>query len=250
LLVRSRVGSGPGYADSVTVGADADARLLEEQIRYYEARAPIYEQLYFRQGDYAVDDAAWTRNWNRETGELERFVQELPADGSVLELACGNGLWTRFLAPRAERLVAVDASPTMLARNRAWVGDDRVRYVEADLFAWEQDERFDLVFGGFFLSHIPPNRWSSFWGKVHRWLGPGGTIAFVDDCWAPDRPRSSDRVAGGPTHAHIRRLDDEAYTIVKRFFRPKELEAAFAVEGLSAEVRPTGEHFLFGTARP
>ena len=122
---------------------DPHADLLSEQIRYYEARAPIYEQLYFRQGRYAVDNEAWTRNWEGETGELERFVASLPADGSVLELACGNGLWTRFLAARAERIVAVDSSPTMLARNRAWIDDDRVRYVEADLFGWEQDERFD-----------------------------------------------------------------------------------------------------------
>jgi SAM-dependent methyltransferase len=228
---------------------DPDADLLSEQIRYYEARAPIYEQLYFRQGAYAVDDAAWTRNWERETGELEAFVSSLPADGSVLELACGNGLWTRFLAPRTARMVAVDSSPTMLARNRDRIGDDRVRYVRADLFEWEQDERFGLIFGGFFLSHIPPKRWGPFWGKVRTWLAPGATLAFVDDCWAPDRPRSSDRVQDGPDHAHIRRLGDEAFTIVKRFFRPEELEAEFAAIGFTAQVTSTGEHFLYGTAR-
>jgi SAM-dependent methyltransferase len=233
----------------MSAGRDPDADLLSEQIRYYEARAPIYEQLYFRQGRYAVDDEAWTRNWERETGELERFVSALPAEGAVLELACGNGLWTRFLAPRARALVAVDASPTMLERNRAWIEDDRVRYMRADLFGWDQDERFDLVFAGFFLSHVPPDRWSAFWTKVRGWLSPGGTLAFVDDCWGPDRPRSSDRVEGGPEHAHIRRLEDGAYTIVKRFFRPHELEASFGEVGLAAEVASTGDHFLFGTAR-
>lgn len=228
---------------------DADADLLSEQIRYYEARAPIYEQLYFRQGRYAVDDEPWTRNWERETGELEAFVESLPADGSVLEIACGNGLWTRFLAPRAARMVAVDSSPTMIARNRAWIQDDRVQYVEADLSEWEQDETFDLAFGGFFLSHVPPARWASFWTKVRGWLAPGGTLAFVDDCWAPDRPRSSDPVENGPDHAHIRRLDEDAYTIVKRFFRPHELEAEFAAIGFTAEVGSTGDHFLYGTAQ-
>jgi demethylmenaquinone methyltransferase/2-methoxy-6-polyprenyl-1,4-benzoquinol methylase len=228
---------------------DADTELLAEQQRYYEARAPIYDQLYLRQGRYAVDDVAWTANWHQETGELERFAQALPADGSVLELAPGTGLWTRFLAPRARHLVAVDASPAMLARNRALGDGDRIRSVEADLFAWDQDERFDLIFTGFFLSHIPPARWGAFWGKVAGWLAPDGVLAFVDDCWGPDRPRSSDRVEGGPDHAHIRRLGDDAYTIVKRFFRPEELQAAFADVGLEAEVSSTGEHFLYGTAR-
>ena len=225
-----------------------DAELLEEQMRYYEARAPIYDQLYLRQGRYVVDDAAWTENWHKETAELERFVGGLDASGDVLELAPGTGLWTRFLAPRARRFVGVDASPNMLERNRHRHDKD-VEFVRADLFVWDQDERFDLIFAGFFLSHVPPDLWVPFWSKVARWLAPGGTLAFVDDSWGPDRPRSSDRVEDGPDHAHIRRLDDGAYTIVKRFFRPAELEAAFVEAGLTAEVDSTGEHFLFGTAR-
>ena len=53
----------------------------------------------------------------------------------------------------------------------------------------------------------------------------------------------------GPDHAHIRELDDESFTIVKRFFRPDELATAFAEVGFRAEVGSTGEHFLYGTAR-
>jgi SAM-dependent methyltransferase len=225
----------------------SDAALLEEQIRYYEARAPIYDQLYLRQGRYVVDDAAWTENWHRETATLETFVRGLEADGAVLELAPGTGLWTRFLAPRAHRFVGVDASAGMLDLNRHR-DDPTVSFVQADLFRWDQGERFDLIFTGFFLSHVPPDLWTPFWSKVSTWLAPDGVVAFVDDAWGPDRPRSSDRVDGGPEHAHIRQLDDDAYTIVKRFFRPAELEAAFAEAGLTAEVASTGEHFLYGTA--
>ncbi len=77
---------------------------------------------------------------------------------------------------------------------------------------------------------------------------PGGRLAFVDDVWGPGRPRSSDRVAGGPDHAHVRRLDQDEFTIVKRFFRPDELVAAFAHAGMEAAVETTSEHFLYGTA--
>jgi hypothetical protein len=45
-------------------------------------------------------------------------------------------------------------------------------------------------------------------------------------------------------------LHDEEYVIVKRFFRPQELEAALAETGIEATVETTGEHFLYGTARP
>jgi len=227
----------------------SDEQLIAEQVRYYDQRAPIYEQLYFLQGRYSVDDSIFAEGWHRETAMLERFTQDLDSSGTVLELACGNGLWTRFLAQGSGELVAVDASARMIERNRSWVGDGRVRYVHADLFEWDHAERFDVVFAGFFLSHIPPSRWPEFWGKVAGWLAPGGVLAFVDDVWGPGRPRSSDRVAGGPDHAHIRRLDDDEFVIVKRFFRPEELVRAFDEVGWDAVVQPTGEHFLFGTAQ-
>jgi SAM-dependent methyltransferase len=232
----------------MSTDGDPDADLLSEQIRYYEARAPIYEQLYFRQGAYAVDDEASTRNWERETGELEGSSERCRPTGSVLELACGNGLWTRFLAPRAKRIVAVDSSPTMLARNRSWIGDERVRYVEADLFAWNQDERFDLIFAGFFLSHIPPDRWASFWGNGAKG-GSHAAHARVRRRLLGSGPAEVERSRGGrPRPRAHPRLDGHAFTIVKRFFRPHELEAAFAEVGLTADVGSTGEHFLYGTA--
>lgn len=227
-----------------------DDDLLVEQIRYYEDRAPIYEKLYFREGSYDLGDEANPR-WFAETAQLEAAVEALDASGSVLELACGNGLWTRLLAPRAGQLTAVDSSPTMLARNRAWVGDPSVAYVEADLFDWEppRGARYDLIAFGFFLSHVPPERFVAFWDRLRRWLAPGGVVFFCDDCWSPDRPRSGDRVPHGPEHAHIRRLGDETYAIVKVFYRPLELVADIDAAGWDAEVRSTGEHFLHGTAR-
>jgi demethylmenaquinone methyltransferase/2-methoxy-6-polyprenyl-1,4-benzoquinol methylase len=228
----------------------SDEEIVAEQIRYYDRRAPIYEQLYRREGRYALEDRGAAETWRRETRALERFVRSLGPASAVLELACGTGLWTRLLAPRAGRMLAVDAAAGMIERNRAAVADDRVRYEQADLFAWTQQERFGLVFAGFFLSHIPPDRWLPFWRKVAGWVAPGGVIAFADDAWGPDRPRSSQRVPGGPDYAHVRSLHDEEYVIVKRFFRPQELEAALAETGIEATVETTGEHFLYGTARP
>jgi SAM-dependent methyltransferase len=229
---------------------DDDDRLAE-QIRYYEDRAPTYEDLYFRRGAYDLGPEG-NAAWFAETARLEASLQAQELEGDVLELGCGNGLWTRWIAPRARTLLAVDASSTMLARNRAWVADPSVDYVEADVFAWTPPggRRFDVIAFGFFLSHVPPSRVEGFWGKLARWLAPGGVAWFADDCWAPDRPRSSRAVDGAPGHAHLRRLGDREYQIVKVFYRPDELEQQLVGMGWDAQVTGTGEHFLVGTARP
>ena len=56
----------------------------------------------------------------------------------------------------ASDVAAVDASPEMLAIAASRVpGGALVRFAEADVFTWEPDCRYDVVFTGFWLSHVP-----------------------------------------------------------------------------------------------
>ena len=84
--------------------------------------------------------------WFEETAKLEAAVDDLDVSGTVLELACGTGLFTRHLAPRARRMIAIDAAASALAINRERVADPRVEYVHADLYEWvpPDDIRFDM----------------------------------------------------------------------------------------------------------
>jgi demethylmenaquinone methyltransferase/2-methoxy-6-polyprenyl-1,4-benzoquinol methylase len=225
-------------------------RLLAEQIRYYDDRATEYEDLWFRRGRYDVDPA-FNHAWLRETAFVEKAADAFDASGAVLEIGCGSGIWTRRLAPRARRLVAVDSSSAMLELNRGRFGGPNVDHVQADVFGWDPGERFDAVFAGFFVSHVPPDLFARFFARLASWLEPGAELFLVDDVAGPDRPYSGDVVEGGPDFAHRRRLDDgREYIIVKRFYEPLELVAALDDVGWDADIMTSGVHFLFGTARP
>src|SRR5690242_9126686 len=103
----------------------------------------------------------WNERWNQEVAEVERWIDDLRRPGRVLELACGTGVWAQRLARDASAYVGVDASPEMLeiSRSRVPTGD----FVEADLFSWDSGERFDTIFFGFWLSHVPAERFEWFW---------------------------------------------------------------------------------------
>jgi SAM-dependent methyltransferase len=118
-------------------------RLLAEQVSYYRARAPEY-----------LEQGLDLPGGDELTGALDAFR---PA-GSVLELACGPAVWTGQLLRYATDVTAVDASPEMLALAAARVDDKRVRFVQADLFTWTPDRGYDVVFFGFWLSHVPLER--------------------------------------------------------------------------------------------
>jgi SAM-dependent methyltransferase len=220
------------------------SELLAGQRRYYAARAHEYDDWWFRRGRYSFGPGEQAR-WDEDVGELEAALAGFQPDGDVLELAAGTGLWTRHLARTAARLVAVDASEETLAINRARV-DGEVEYIVADLFAWEPEERFDLVFFSFWLSHVPQARFEQFWRLVRAALRPGGRV-FLIDSGAPD---PAQRDPGGEERQTRRLSDGREFTIVKRYWDPRELAERLRDLGFDLDLRLTGnELFLYGGGR-
>ena len=174
--------------------------------------------------------------------------------GKVLELACGTGLWTVELARHAASVTAVDASPEVLEINRARLGEagreTRVRYVGADLFDWRPDDEYDVVFFGFWLSHVPPARFAAFWDLVRSALRLGGRAFFVDSLGA-ETPDEKERCETAPgDHTTARRLNDgREFRIVKVFYDPTDLERRLADLGWRFSVRTT-DHLLYGFGEP
>jgi demethylmenaquinone methyltransferase/2-methoxy-6-polyprenyl-1,4-benzoquinol methylase len=224
--------------------------LLEEQRRYYGARAGEYEDWWHRQGRYdhgAEANRAWFADVAQAQGALDRFA---PA-GEILELACGTGLWTARLAPRAARLTAVDASAEVLALAREKVAASNVEYVQADLFTWEPEHEYDVCFFGFWLSHVPSELLDAFLAKVARALAPDGRVFIVDSAGSP-RATARDHDPGerGDQISRRRLADGSEYTIVKHWFEAGALQATLEAHGWDASIAATDEFFVYGSATP
>lgn len=218
---------------------DLPLAIIESQKRFYDLRAP----------DYLTGAPSDRRGTGCDTGIPERdrrtIVDELPLTGDVLELGCGPGGFTRELARHARLVTAVDSSSTMLARNELEVARPNVRYIHADVFEWVPDTTYDSVFFGFFLSHVPPALFESFWRLVRACLRSGGQVAFVDE---DDRVAHYDdvRVADGVPVARRSLGDGQEFDIVKVFWKPHELETKLRNLGWDISVRCVGD-YLYGT---
>jgi SAM-dependent methyltransferase len=219
----------------------ADTNILDEQARYYRERAPEYDDWWFRRGRYDNGPEANAR-WFTDVAEVEAALVRFGARGDVLELACGTGLWTRHLVRTARRVTAVDASPEVIALNRARIGDADVEYVQADIFGWRPAAAaYDVCFFGFWLSHVPEDEFDRFWDTVAAALRPEGRMFFVDSVRAEHRHA---RVAtAGETE--IRRLaDGREFAIVKRYWDPPALEQRLASLGWRARVTTTANGLI------
>lgn len=226
-----------------------DRAILDNQISYYRARAGEYDEWFLREGRY--DRGPGHRaEWMAEAAQVRSVLSPLIPEGSVLELACGTGLWTELLARHASRVVAVDAAPETIALNADRMHAAHVAYVLADIFAWTPGETFDLVFFSFWLSHVPPSRFAEFWRRVRTFVKPGGRVFFIDSLLE----QTHAAVDHGPldTSGVIRRKlnDGREFDIVKVFYEPADLERRLRDLGWEGAVKSSGRFFLFGSMTP
>jgi SAM-dependent methyltransferase len=220
-------------------------RLLSQQRRYYGARAPEYDDWWFRRARYRLD-AESAEEWFADVAELEAELERFAPRGDVLEVAAGTGNWTRHLVRYADRVTAVDAVPEVLELNRAKVGG-AVDYVLADVFAWKPPRAFDVCFFSFWLSHVPSGHFEAFWELVDRALKPEGRVFLIENAHLGD-PRHTVSASGEVVRRSL--SDGREFDIVKRFWAPAELERELATLGwlLTAGATANG-HFVFASGQ-
>ncbi len=219
-----------------------------EMVAYYEARAPEYDDWYLRRGRYThgpIHDAAW----NAELDAAGRWLDGLPIEGEIVELAAGTGWWSPLLATKGD-LALYDASdaPLARARDRLVAHDLRAHLHVRDAWA-EPDRPVDALFTGFWLSHITSERLGDFLGLAKRWLKPGGTFAFIDSL---DDPQSgtADRTANVGGVSTRRLADGRSFRVVKVYRDRQEMRAALTAAGFEdVSVTTTGRFFILGSGR-
>jgi SAM-dependent methyltransferase len=235
-----------GKASSGSV-VDPLRQVLDEQVEFYSKRATVYDDAFLRRGRFDRGQRQ-NRAWLGELAQVERRLESLAPLGAVLELACGTGLWTQRLVPLASSVLAVDASSEMLRACHARVSDGVVRLEQVDLFEWEPEARYDFVFFGFWISHVPRELVAAHWRNVVQSLKPGGRFMFVDH-----RP-SDVTFPGGEEFENDRACrqlaDGSSYEVVKVFYSAEEIRRQLAIYSWrTLEISTTSRFFLYGVGQ-
>jgi SAM-dependent methyltransferase len=120
----------------------------------------------------------------------------LPKTGKALAIADGEGRNGVWLAEQGLDVLAVDFSPTALAKAQTLARERGVtlRTVEADITTWEwPNAEFDVVVGIFFQFSPPPERARIFAG-IRKALKPGGLVLLEGY-----GPKQLEYKTGGPS---------------------------------------------------
>jgi len=113
---------------------------------------------------------------------------------SILDVACGDGLYTRKLKRMgAARILGVDLSEQMIEKARAKEASEPigVEYKVADVASIGRLGAFDLVTAIYLLHYAPTfEHLSAMCAALYENLVPGGRlVTFVASPWYPERGR-------------------------------------------------------------
>ncbi|MBB3018209.1 trans-aconitate 2-methyltransferase [Microvirga lupini] len=104
------------------------------------------------------------------------LIRRIPLEEirSAVDIGCGPGNSTELIANRYPdaRVLGLDTSPDMLAKARARLPG--VSFQEADIAAWEPDERYDLIFANAVLQWLPDH--PRLLARLASFLTPGGCL--------------------------------------------------------------------------
>jgi demethylmenaquinone methyltransferase/2-methoxy-6-polyprenyl-1,4-benzoquinol methylase len=213
-----------------------DPRSTTPQLeKYYAKRASEYEQIYEKAE--RQDELEW----------LRRRIPELFAGRTVLEVACGTGYWTQFIARTAKKVHACDINEAVLeiAREKP-IAPGKVEFSKADAVTLENvPAGCDAAFAGFWWSHVKKSGIEQFVANLATRLAPGARVAILDNLYVEQSSTPiSRRDAEGNTYQKRKILTGEEYEVLKNFPTPEELRAAVAGVAREAHLESLNYYWL------
>ena len=168
---------------------------------------------------------------------------------SVLDLACGEGFYTRLFKTRgASRVLGVDLSGKMIDLARASEAEEPlgVDYAVGDAVTFRAGEAFDVVTAAYLLNYADTeNRLADMCRAIAAALKPGGLFLTVNNnpAQSPDRfdatrkygfiKNVSEELRPGTPITYTVFLDDGPFSFDNYYLSPEAHERALEGAGLT-----------------
>lgn len=196
---------------------------------YYSNRAKSYEEVYFREDPIR----------QAELLQIKGVLKEKFTGRDVLEVACGTGYWTQYVAETAEHITALDYSEEVLtiAKEKRLL-PSKVSFVKGNAYKLNQlAKTFNGAYANFWFSHIPKENIFSFLEQFHEALESGSIVCMVDNMYNEGMGGTLISKPNDENTYKIRSLaSGQQYEIIKNYYSKEELKTIFEPFAVDLEI--------------
>jgi ubiquinone/menaquinone biosynthesis C-methylase UbiE len=114
---------------------------------------------------------------------VSRVYKEKCADMTLVEIGCGTGRETKYLADCFRRVVALDTSPTMIQKAKERVKKGNIVFIRNKSATIPMEEKeADMVYSFIVFQHCKADMVIRYFKEAHRVLKEGGRFIFQLGC--------------------------------------------------------------------
>jgi SAM-dependent methyltransferase len=158
---------------------------------------------------------------------LREVITEHLGGLRVLEIACGTGYWTQYVAEVAECVLAVDSNQDVLkiAKQRLRRFSNAALLLDDAFTLATIPDNFDAGFAAFWWSHVPREQLPTFLDTFQSKLHKGSTVIFTDNAFVAGSCSPISRTDEHGNTYYTRLLADATeIEVMKNYPTPEELK--------------------------
>ena len=186
-------------------------------IEYYARRAMEYERIYQKP------------ERQKDIHYLADILKTIFKDRDVLEVACGTGYWTQYIAGNAISILATDYNRQVIeiARHKDYK-KCKISFLESDAYSLSNvSGNFTGGFCGFWWSHIPRTKIQEFLRVFHSKLQDDALVVMMDNKYVEGSSTKLSRTDSDGNTFQMRRLQDGSqHEVLKNFPTEEEIKTA------------------------
>ncbi|PBQ33316.1 hypothetical protein CNR22_16545 [Sphingobacteriaceae bacterium] len=181
--------------------------MSKDLINYYRDRALEYERIY---------DKPERQEDLRSAANL---LKEIFQNKEVLEIACGTGFWTQFIAETARSILATDINDSVIhIAKQKEIKNPALNFQVADLYSFHADRQFESLFGGFIYSHILKQDLDHFFKTLNGFVKKNGLVVLMDNSYVEGSNQPVTETDEQGNTYQTRSLDDgSVHKVLKNF---------------------------------
>jgi len=145
---------------------------------------------------------------------------------NILEIACGNGYWTKYIASFSKSIHATDINEECISIAKSNMLLKSVTFDIQDALNIKITQQYDAIFGGFIISHIEKEKLQDFFASIHKAIKPHGKVMLIDNRCIPENNMEIDfESSDGNSYQKRISVDGKEYWIVKNFPEYSDLKS-------------------------